>query len=166
MIVMNPNNDDGDDKRLDLGSPIYPIVSHQIDDDPSLPVLSNASTPSTVSYDLEVDEELPTTVDGTIVLSSGTESNMESQQHSMEVSQTWSPMAISTPVVTTAPPSEKHIENELFHDIEQLIRKFVSRPNCDFPCYRVMRWFEGDDPTLEYVVTVVINQPIVHKKTE
>lgn len=158
---MNPDNDE----RLDLGSPIYPIVSHQIDDDPSLPVLSNASTPSAVSYDLEVEEELPTTAEGTIVLSSGTESNIESRQHSMEVSQAWSPMAISTPVVTTAPRSAKEMENELFHDIEQLIRKFVSRPNCDFPCYRVMRWFEGDDPTLEHVVTVVINQPIVHKKS-
>ena len=151
---MNPNS--GDDERLDLGSPIYPIVSHQIDDEPSFPVLSNASTPSTVSYDLEVE--------GTIVLSSGTESNVESRQHSMEVSQTWSPMAISTPVVTTAPRSAKQMENELFYDIEQLIRKFVSHPNCDFPCYRVMRWFEGDDPTLEHVVTVVINQPIVHEK--
>ena len=161
---MNPNNGD---ERLDLGSPIYPIVSHQIDDDPSFPALSSASTPSTVSYDLEADEELPTTGEGTIVLSSGTESNIESQQRSMEVSQAWSPMAMSTPLVTaTAASSEKDLENELFRDIEQLVRKFINRPNCEFPCYRVLRWFEGDDPTLEHVVTVVINQPIVHKKPE
>lgn len=75
---MNPNND----QNLDLGSPIYPIVSHQIDDDPSFPALTNVSTPSTVIYDLEMEQELPTTADGTIVLSSGSESHLASQQTS------------------------------------------------------------------------------------
>ena len=75
---MNPNND----QNLDLGSPIYPIVSHQIDDDPSFPALTNVSTPSTVIYDLEMKQELPTTADGTIVLSSGSESHLASQQTS------------------------------------------------------------------------------------
>ena len=157
---MNYNND----QHLDLGSPIYPIVSHQIDDDPSFSTLSNVSTPSTVIYDLDVEQELSTTVDGAIVLSSGPENNIESQQHSMKVSQTGSPVAISTPGVTTASSSESDVENELFHDIEQLVRKFASRSNCDYPCYRVIRWFEGDDPILEHVVTVVINRPIVHRK--
>ena len=111
-----------------------------------------------------MEQELSTTVDGAIVLSNGTDNSIESQQHSMQVSQTGSPVAISTPGVTTAPSSERDVENELFHDIEQLVRKFVSRSNCDYPCYRVIRWFEGDDPILEHVVTVVINRPIVHRK--
>ena len=156
---MNPNND----QNLDLGSPIYPIVSHQIDDDPSFPALSNVSTPSTVAYDLEVEQELPTTADGTIVLSSGTESNIGSTQNSMDVSQPWSPMAISTPLVATAPRSEKDIENELFRDIEQLVQTFLRRPNRNYPYYRVMRWFDEDDPKLEHVVTVVINRPTDHQ---
>ena len=157
---MNSNND----QNLDLGSPIYPIISHQIDDDSSFPNLSNVSTPSTVHYDLEVEQQLPTTTDSTILLSSGSASNIASQQHSMEVSQRWSPMAMSTPVVTTATRSEKEIEDELFHNIEQLVRNYINRPTCNYPCYRVMRWFEGEDPKIEYVVTVVINQPTIHRE--
>jgi hypothetical protein len=82
----------------------------------------------------------------------------------MQVSQTGSPIAISTSGVTTAPPSGSDVETELFHNIEQLVRKFVRCSNCDYPCYRVIRWFEGNDPMLEHILTVVINRPIVSLK--
>ena len=152
-----------EDQHPDFGSPIYPIVSHDVESDASFAASSNASTPSTIIYDLEAEPAATTVNDGTILLSSGTESSMESEQHSMQMSQTWDPMAISTPIVTTAPRSHRDIENELFYDIEQLVRQFLRRPHLDYPYYRVIRWLEGENPQLEYVVTVVINRPTVHQ---
>ena len=60
-----------------------------------------------------------------------------------------------------APRSERAMENALFRDIEDLVREFLRRPNRQYPYYRIMRWTEGQDPRLEYVLTVVINQPVI-----
>ena len=53
------------------------------------------------------------------------------------------------------------MENALFRDIEDLVREFLRRPNREYPYYRIIRWTEGQDPQLEYVITVVINRPVV-----
>ena len=98
----------------------------------------------------------------------------EQQQRSDDLSQEWAPLAISTPVLVVVgdhPPAttidhrtrrfERQIENELFEDIERLVRTFLSRPNREYPYYRIIRWIEGNDPKLEYGFTVVINRPVV-----
>ncbi len=50
------------------------------------------------------------------------------------MSQEWLPPAASTPVTTTVATtsthrSERAIENELFRNIENLVREFLRRPN-------------------------------------
>ena len=72
----------------------------------------------------------------------------------------------STPIdgnsaLTTAPRSERAMENALFRDIEDLVREFLRRPNRQYPYYRIIRWTEGQDPQMEYVLTVVINRPAI-----
>ena len=71
------------------------------------------------------------------------------------------PVMTSTPIVTSAPRSEQDMEDALFQDMERLVREFLRRPNRQYPYYRIMRWTEGDQPKLEYVLTVVINQPAI-----
>jgi dsRNA-specific ribonuclease len=67
----------------------------------------------------------------------------------------------STPIVTSAPRSDRELEDALFQDIETLVREFLRRPNRRFPYYRIIRWTEGQQPKLEYVLTVVINPPAI-----
>ena len=128
------------DEQPDLGSPIHPIMSHNTESEQMTPTIHNEST---------------------IMINSSSESYIQSPENSMEVSPSWDPMAISTPIITTAPRSEKDIENELFHDIQVIVRNFIRHPNRHYPYYRVMRWFEGDDPKLEHILTVVINRPTI-----
>lgn len=108
-----------------------------------------------------MEQELLPVNDGTILINSGTHGHFSSQQHSFEVSRSWKPIAVSTHIMPTVPRSQKDIENELFDDIEQLVRKFIRRPNLDYPYYRVIRCIEGDDSKLEHFITVVINRPSV-----
>lgn len=154
---MNFQNDQHLDKDLSISS----IMSQELGHDSSLITLANTSQSSILIEEME-NEQVPVVMnEGTISISSGTESTISSQGTSIELSTNWEPMAVSTPLITTAPRSEKEIEMELFHDIEQIVRKFIRRPNRDYPYYRVIRWVEGDDPKLEHVLTVVINRPTV-----
>lgn len=154
---MNFNND----QHLDLDSPISPITSHELGNDSSLPTLATTSSSSIIVEEME-SEQVPLLMNtGTISVRSGNENDIPSQENSIEVSPNWDPMAISTPIITTASRSDKDIENELFHDIEEIVRKFIRRPSRHYPYYRVIRWVEGDHPKLEYVLTVVINEPTV-----
>jgi hypothetical protein len=72
----------------------------------------------------------------------------------------------STPIdadnaLAAAPRSERAMENALFRDIEDLVREFLRQPNRQYPYYRIIRWTEGQDPPMEYVLTVVINRPVI-----
>jgi hypothetical protein len=74
--------------------------------------------------------------------------------------------ATSTPIdadnaLAAAPRSERAMENALFRDIEDLVREFLRQPNRQYPYYRIIRWTEGQDPPMEYVLTVVINRPVI-----
>ena len=71
------------------------------------------------------------------------------------------PLMTSTPIVTSAPRSERDMEDALFGDIETLVREFLRRPDRRYPYYRIIRWTEGEQPKLEYVLTVVINRPAI-----
>ena len=71
------------------------------------------------------------------------------------------PLMTSTPIVTSAPRSERDMEDALFQDIEGLVRTFLGRPHRQYPYYRIIRWTEGEQPKLEYVLTVVINAPAI-----
>ncbi len=64
------------------------------------------------------------------------------------------PSAVSTPLLTTATTttsssrrSGREIENELFQNIQNLVREFLRRPNREYPYYRVMRWTIGEPTT-------------------
>jgi hypothetical protein len=103
----------------------------------------------------------------TMCISSDDDSR-DQQKHQEEMtsilSQEWLPPAASTPlsaVSTNTVRSEREIENELFHNIEQLVREFLDRPNRQYPYYRVMRWTTGEQPKIEHIVTVVINRPVI-----
>jgi hypothetical protein len=72
---------------------------------------------------------------------------------------TASSVPLSTVSTIDTVRSKKEIENDLFQNIEQLVREFVNRPNRQFPCYRVMRWTTDEQPKIEDFVTVIINQP-------
>lgn len=139
------------DQHLDLGSPIPLITSQEIGYESSSLTLANTSSSSNIIEQMENEQVSLEKIDGPT-----------SEEKSIEVRSSWYPMAISTPIVTTtAPRTDKDIENELFHDIKEIVRKFLRRPNCDYPYYRVIRWVEGEHPKLEHVLTVVINQPTV-----
>ena len=71
------------------------------------------------------------------------------------------PLMTSTPIVTSAPRSERDMEDALFGDMENLVREFLRRPDRRYPYYRIIRWNEGEHPKLEYVLTVVINRPAI-----
>lgn len=79
--------------------------------------------------------------------------------------QEWLPLATSTPLSLHSPEettrSEQEIVNDLFTNIEQLVRTFVNRPNRQYPYYRVMRWTTGEPSNIEHFVTVVINRPTI-----
>ena len=78
--------------------------------------------------------------------------------------QEWRPVAASTPQQQQSMPTmdmirtEQAIEQELFDNIQRLVQEFLSRPNRHYPYYRVMRWTIGDQPRIEHMITVVINQ--------
>jgi len=67
----------------------------------------------------------------------------------------------TTAVTTVTRRQLREMENELFHNIETLAREFVTRTNTEYPHYRVIRWTVGEQPTREYVLTVVLNRPAI-----
>ena len=132
-------------EQSDLGSSISTLMSHETKMEQVTPTVDN---------------------NGTALVNSSSDSCIHAPESSMEFSSNWEPLVVSTPTVTTAPQSDKDIENELFDDIQEIVRKFIVRPNRDYPYYRVMRWLEGDDPKLEHFVTVVINRPTIMTKRQ
>ena len=166
---MNPD----DNHPLDQSSPVCSDAqdagwnnSASPESNPS--TTTDASTPSTIIYEMEIEQEIPASTGGTICLSGDDDSQIEAQQQKPdELSQDWAPLAASTPLLAAAAAdnhtrrSEREIENELFHNIEGLVRTFLARPNREYPYYRIMRWTDGEDVKLEHVLTVVINRPVV-----
>ena len=120
-----------------------------------------------MSHETKLEQVTPTVHNNsTALVNSSSDSCIQAPESSMEALSNREPKAVSTPTVMTAPQSEKDIENELFNDIQEIVRKFIVRPNRDYPYYRVMRWLEGDDPKLEHFVTVVINRPTIMTKRQ
>jgi hypothetical protein len=123
---------------------------------------------STTSHQEHGERPMAPVQSETICTSSDNDSrNEERYQEEMTsiLSQEWLPPATSTPlssaVSTNTDRSEREIENDLFHNIEQLVREFVNRPNRQYPYYRVMRWTTDDQQQIEHIVTVVINRPAI-----
>lgn len=125
------------------------------------------STPSTIIYEMELEQEIPVSTGGTICLRGDCDSQIEVQQQALdELSQEWSPLAASTPLLAAVADNhtrrlEREIENELFHHIQGLVRTFLARPNRGYPHYRIKRWIDGEDVKSGHFLTVVINRPVV-----
>jgi hypothetical protein len=169
---MNPDNN--------INNKTIKTSDNSIDDgqDPSykdstmLPDFSlSSSTPSTITHDMQNEHQmsfLSTEVTFSIANDNDeVDSRNEEQPTTTSIlSQEWLPPAASTPVAATTVAtstrrSEREIENELFRNIENLVREFLRRPNREYPYYRIIRWTIGEQPRLEYVLTVVINRPTV-----
>ena len=167
---MNPN----DDHPLDQSSPVCSDAqdarwNNSARSEPHVPTTMDTSTTSTLIYEMELEQEIPASTGGTICLSGDEDNQIEAQQQEpVELSQGWAPLAASTPLLAADAAAdnqtrrlEREIENELFHNIEGLVRTFLARPNREYPYYRIMRWTDGEDVKLEHVLTVVINRPVV-----
>src|SRR5271170_1182035 len=88
------------------------------------------------------------------------------QEMPSTLTQEWLPVAASTPVSTSSITigsrrSERDIENELFQNIETAVQEFLRHSNREYPSYRIIRCTIGEQPRLEYTVTIVINRPTI-----
>ena len=63
------------------------------------------------------------------------------------------------PILVPHTLSERQAEDDLFQQIERLIRDFLCRPDRRSPYHRIMEWTVPDDPTLQYCAVVIINPP-------
>ncbi len=146
--------------------------------DPAFDTTTASSTPSTIEYDMQIEQDISLLSMETMCISSddddGDASRNKGQQRQQMANilfQDWLPSATSTSLLATVPAatsttrrSEREVENELFQHIQNLVREFLRRPNRECPYYRVMRWTIDEQPRLEYILTVVINRPtIIHK---
>jgi len=126
-------------------------------------------TASTTTDQEQSQHEVLLSQSGTICVSSDDDSRNEEEQQQQSpstLSQEWLPPATSTPLFAAAATtnvlrSERQIENDLFNNIQKLVQEFLRRPNRQYPYYRIMRWTVGEQPKLEHVLTVVINQPAI-----
>jgi hypothetical protein len=97
----------------------------------------------------------------------GPQHEQQTQQMTSTSSEDWLPSeaastSLSTIAATHSPcRSEREIENELFQNIEKLVREFLRRPNCKYPCYQIIQWTIGEQMRLEYTLTVIINRPTI-----
>jgi len=128
---------------------------------------------STTSDQEHHEQQIPVPIQAqTISISSDDDDNHDShrneEKHQEEMTasilpQEWVPSATSTPLSSAISAmhtvrSEQEIENDLFHNIEQLVREFVNRPNRQYPYYRVMRWTTDDQQQIAFPTP-----PIEHK---
>ena len=146
------------------------MSSHLLAMTTSLPLVLSTTTDPEYSQ----QEIVPLRSAGTIYISSDTGEEGEKEddnarnekEHHEEMTSIlthgWLPTATSTPlpdVSINAARSEREIENDLFNNIEQLVREFVTRRNRHYPCYRVVRITTGGQSDMEYFVTIIINRP-------
>jgi hypothetical protein len=182
---MNPNNKSPNESH---DSSIQDDFDYWYSDpiespNPSFHSTTALSTPSTIEYDLEIEQQMSLLSTDTIAISNAAAAaadddddddaihNQEQQQTQITstLSEVWLPVAASTPLLSTVNAanndtrrSEREIENELFQTIESLVREFIGRPNRECPYYRIMRLTNDQEPKLEYLVTVIINRPTIN----
>jgi hypothetical protein len=169
---MNPDNNNKASKTDD--DSMDDAQDHSYSSSTILPDVSlSSSTPSTITHDIQNEHQMSfvsTDVTFSIVHDNDEDDNRNEEQQTTTttsiLSQEWLPPAASTPVAATTVArstrrSERELENELFRNIENLVREFLARPNREYPYYRVIRWTIGEEPRLEYVLTVVINRPTI-----
>jgi len=145
IAFMNLNNNNPNETYV---SPIQDDQSDWFSDSTSLQSSFSSSTPSTVTYDMEIEQQ--------------------TQQMTSTLSQDWLPPAVAVPTplsiiagTNSSRDLERGIENELFQNIQNLVREFLCRLHRGCPYYRVIRWTIGEESSLEYVLTVIINRPTI-----
>jgi hypothetical protein len=70
-----------------------------------------------------------------------------------------STMTISTPILPPQILTENEYEDNLMELIDQMIYRFLNRPNRRSPYRTIFRWTFDDEPHLSYSVIVKIEAP-------
>jgi len=174
---MNPDNNNPSEA---YDSSIQDIEDHSYSGSTSPDSSISLSTPSTIAYDMQIEQQMSDLFteetfsictddndDDDHNCNEGPQQDQQTQQMTSTLSQDWLPSeAASTPLSTIAAThspcrSEREIENELFQNIEKLVREFLRRPNCKYPYYQIIQWTMDEPMRLEYALTVIINRPTI-----